>query len=228
MLYLENAKKCFREANDVIIPLLNLNIVGIETEFYHNLAEMIPDRIDVDTLILAIKIALNDDKRLVNSSDAFIAMIPKYIEQCASLEFAEEFRKKYIREVLGIEQDEIPDTDYGINEVEKDVIDISTKDKGEVLAGLYNASIPVGAGFYQYNPASWTKEMGNYYLEHVAEYNNDGSLTLKYLLGRLVHVTFDGDLVYVAAYNYENFPNLAQKVIRACPNVVRANNSNRR
>jgi len=58
------------------------------------------------------------------------------------LEFAREFRKKYNAEVLGLTQEELPNVDYGCTEVEPDVIDISNKDRNEVLAALYNASTP--------------------------------------------------------------------------------------
>lgn len=212
MLILENAKEAFAVSKD---PVFGTNS---ECEFFHLLSEIIPDTIDVDTLILACKIALEEEKRMGRHPENYISIIPQYVSQCASFEFAHEFREKYIREVLGLTQEPLPDVDYGYNEVEKDVIDISNKDKGAVLAALYNASIPVGMGIIEYNPATWDERMGNYYLEHIAEKDSYGNINLHYVMGRLVRCRFEGNLVKVALYNLETEQGLAQKAIATVPN----------
>ena len=100
MLYFENAKESFRSATGTF------NDYSSECQFYHRFAEMIPDKIDVDTLVLAFKIALQDAKREEENTAPFISLIPHYVRQCTSLEFAHEFRKKYNQEVLGLTQEE--------------------------------------------------------------------------------------------------------------------------
>lgn len=218
MLYLEDAPKCFEEARTLFYGN------GHEAEFYHQLAHMLPDVVDVDTLILAIRIALNDEDREERDTVGFIAIIPKYIEQIASKEFSLEFREKYIKEVLGIDKPELPEEDYGIVEIEDDIIDLSDKDKYEVLAFLYNAAIPVGAGFMQYNPSTWDKDTAEYYWNNFAESDEEGNVYFRYVLGRLLHVRFNeiDNYVDVHAYNKENIEGFAQKVISKVPNKSRS------
>jgi len=213
MLYMENARKAFSEACGVFRKN------NQESQFYHKLALMIPDRVDVETLILAIKIALADADREGINTVSFIAIIPQYIRQCASSEFTHEFRKKFNRDVLGLERCELQDVDYGYNEIEKDVIDISNKDRYEVFAALYNASIPVGKGFMNYNPTPWTRDSAKLYFdkyEHAGFY--DETVSFDWVFGRLVPCTFKGNLVYVEAYNLATEDQFAQKVIATVPN----------
>lgn len=213
MLYLENAKECFSSAAGI------LERNNTESEFYHTFAQMIPDRIDVDTLVLAFKIAFQDEQRKGKNTLPYIALVPQYVRQFTSLEFSHEFRKKYNREILGLTQEELPDVDYGYTEVETDVIDISNKDINEVVAALYNASTPVGMGFEQYNPMTWTKEIAAMYLEKFAKPDSNGLITLKWVMGRPLNCKFIDNLVYVAGYNNDNEWGLAQRAIATCPNI---------
>ena len=215
MLLFENAKESFEAASST------MNKYNSESEFYHRLAKMIPDTVDVDTLVLAFKIAFQDACQKQEEYLSFISLVPHYVRQCTSWEFAHEFRKKYNAEVLGLTQEELPDVDYGCNEVEPDVIDMSNKDKNEVLAALYNASTPIGKGFMQYNPMPWTKEIASMYFEQLKQVDNDDVITLKWVMGRPLNCKFIGDLVYVAGYNNDNEWGLAQLVISTCPNIER-------
>ena len=214
MLYLENAKEHFASATDLF------DRYNYESRFYHRLATMIPDKIDVDTLVLAFKIALQDAERKGENTISFIAIIPHYVRQCATPEFAHEFRKKFNREVLGLSQKELPDDDYGYTEVEPNVIDISNKDRNEVLAALYNASTPIGMGFMQYNPMSWTKEIAEMYFDKFGNPNSHGEIVFDYIMGRPVKCIFKNNRVYVGAYNADNEPGLAQRAISTCPNIT--------
>lgn len=213
MLYFENAKECFESASGTIYSY------NLESEFYHEFARMIPDKVDVDTLVLAFKIAFQDAEREGKNTLPFIALVPQYVRQCTCKEFAHEFREKYNKEVLGLDQEPLPDVNYGYKEVEPDVIDISDKDRADVLAALYNASTPVGIGFSQYNPMTWTKEIAEMYFEQFAEPDCYGKINFKYILGRPINCTFDKNLIYVAAYNYDNEFGLAQRAISTCPNI---------
>ena len=218
MLYFENARENFSSATGV------LDSYNSESEFYHKFANMIPDKVDVDTLVLAFKMALQDAERDGENTLSFIALVPQYVRQCTSPEFAHEFRKKYNAEVLGLTQEELPDVDYGYIEVEKDVIDISNKDRNEVLASLYNASTPVGMGFAQYNPMPWTKEIAGMYFEQFGQPDSDGVIAFKWVMGRPLNCKFVDNLVYVAGYNNDNEWGLAQRAIATCKNIEKENN----
>ena len=213
MLFFENAKESFESASGTI------NRYNSESEFYHKFAKMIPDRIDVDTLVLAFKMALQDAEKEGENTLPFIALVPQFVRQCTSPEFAHEFRKKYNAEVLGLTQEELPDVDYGCVEIESDVIDISDKDRNEVLAALYNASTPVGMGFVQYNPMPWTKEIASMYFEQFGQPDKDGVIAFKWVMGRPLNCKFIENLVYVAGYNNDNEWGLAQRAISTCPNL---------
>ena len=213
MLYLEKAREHFSSARSNIG-----DSDDVECDFYRRLALMIPDVIDVDSLILAFKIMFNDANK--KNTESFIACVPKYVEQCASKEFAHEFRKKYIVEVLGLDYWEFDDVDYGCIEVEEDIIDISNKDRGEVLAMLYNASIPMGRGFESYNPLTLTKEMGEIFFDKFGDKSNDGkTVNFDYILGRPIKCSFSENTVNVRGYNNTNQDGLAQRAISACPNI---------
>lgn len=213
MLYFEGAKKSFESAHGT------LRKDNIECEFYHKFAQMIPDRVDVDTLVLAFKIALQDAEREGKNTLPYIALVPHYVRQCTSSEFAHEFRKKYNAEVLGLTQEELPDVDYGYTEVQPDVIDISDKDRYEVLAALYNASTPIGVGFLQYDPMPWNEEMAKMYFERCGQPDAEGGVSFGWVMGRPLNCKFIGNLVYVARYNNDNEWGLAQRAISTCPNV---------
>lgn len=213
MVILENAKKSFAAACG------NLNRYNSESEFYHKIAEMIPERIDVDNLILAFKIALRDEDRRNHNTVGFIALAPMYVDQCENPEFALEFREKYNREILGLTIEKIPDDDYGCVEIDKDIVDISNKSKGAVLAALYNHAVPLGKGFMQYNPLKWTSEMGEAYFDKVGEKNGNGGTKFRYVLGRCLDVLFVDGMIYVAGYNYVNGSGMAQRIIATVPNL---------
>lgn len=213
MLILENAKKSFACACG------NLDRYNSESEFYHKIAEMIPENIDVDNLILAFKMALRDEDRRGHNTVGFIALAPMYVDQCENPEFAAEFRKKYNSEILGLTIEELPEDDFGCVEIDKDVIDISNKSRGAVLAALYNHTVPLGKGFMQYNPLSWTAEMGEAYFDKVGEKHPNGGTNFRYVVGRCLDVLFLDDMVYVAGYNYVNGVGAAQKVIATVPNL---------
>lgn len=211
MFYLENAKEHFALACGNFGE-------NSESVFYHKIANMVPDCVSVEGLILVFKIAFQDAERAHENTTPFIALVPRYIDQFATPEFALEFRKKYNLEILGLTQDALPDVDYGCLEIAPDVIDISSKDRGAVFAALYNASTPVGAGFFQYNPMSWDAEMGEYFFHQFGTERNDGSVYFGYVVGRAVDVLFKDNLLYVRNYNYNNGFGCAQKAVSTVPN----------
>ena len=63
MLYMEDARRAFSEACGTF------NRYNSESEFYHRLAQMIPNRVDVDTLmldsVLHMNLLMNLEKNLI-------------------------------------------------------------------------------------------------------------------------------------------------------------------
>ncbi len=212
MLYIDNAKKRFSTVKEA------LDKSSLNSEFYSIFESIIPDKVDADTLILTLKIVLQDLEREEKNIFSLLSLIPKAVIRCTPPEFYKEFRKKYNNEILGLTQEELPDVDYGYTEVSPEVIDISNKDRNEVLAALYNASIPVGMGFAQYNPMPWTKETAKMYFEQFGQADSTGAIVVKWIMGRPLNCTFADNLVYIAGYNIYNEAGLAQRAIATCPN----------
>ena len=99
----------------------------------------------------------------------------------------------------------------GYIEIDENTIDISNKDKAEVLAALYNHSKPVGMGMAQYDPTPMTKEVAEKILERETSFS--------YLRGRPLYVRFDDNALWIGAYNRDNGKNLAQRAISKCRNI---------
>ena len=215
MSKLENAKKFFSEATSSSI----IAVDDDESTFYHKLAEMIPNTIDAYHLVLAIKIALNDEERRHANIMPYISLIPIYVDRYAKEEFANEFRKLFVSEVLGLSQEQLPEVDYGINEISDGLIDISDKDKYEVFCALYNASTPIGMGFAQYNPMTLTPDMAKMAFEQVGERVANNGIRFGYVLGRPLKCTIYPNRIDVKNYNYHNGKNMGQKAIRTVKNI---------
>ena len=213
MLYMNNARNEFYNAEDIFYR------ISPEVAFYHNLASMIPNKIDVDTLVLACKIAFKDLSRGVKEIPNFSFVVPLYVRQISTPEFAHEFRIKYFQNILGITIKDPPEIDYGYTEVEKDVIDISNKDLNEVIAALYNSSTPSIGGYTEYTPYEWTKREAKIYLKNYAEVLDDGCISLRYVLGRCMFCIISNNLLDVRGYNENNEWGLAQRIIATCPNI---------
>lgn len=212
MLYLENARNNFSAAGSTFAG-------DGESSFYHRVALMIPDKVDVNTLILAMKIALQDEEKSYSNTFGFISLVPRYVDQIATPEFAIEFRKKYLMEVLGLQVNDInEEVDYGCNEIEPDVIDVSSKDLGEVFAALYNASAPIGAGFFQYDSEDWDKSVADrFFVYSYGENYSTQKMSFDYVKGRNMEVTIEDNIIYVKRYNIANGIGLAQRVIKTIP-----------
>lgn len=213
MLLAENIKEHLSEARST------LGYDDIECTIHHDVARIIPDTIDVENLVLAYKIIINEYEREGENPLAFISVIPSYVKQGVSKDFFFEFRKVYTRELIGIALPDYSGEDYGCTEVEEDIIDISNKNKYEVFAKLYNALPPIGMGFAQYNPIPLDEDLAKLVFEKEGKKDSDGSVSFRYVLGRLMPCMFIDNLLYVRAYNYENADGLAQQIVASCKNV---------
>jgi hypothetical protein len=77
------------------------------------------------------------------------------------------------------------------------MIDLSSKDKAEVLAKLYNASKPLGMGFLQADGNDMTTEEARKLLD-------DGQTYFDYLKGRVMKVDLSGDKLDPRLYDRDN------------------------
>lgn len=100
--------------------------------------------------------------------------------------------------------------------MESEAIDISTLDKGSVLAALYNASRPLGMGFMQYDPKPMQPEEATELLKHHTYFD--------YLKGRVMKLDFRGNVLRVDLYDRDNGSGAAQRAIEALQKSADVNN----
>lgn len=228
--YLDNVKQTF------INPPRDVYYEGRDSREFDNfiklLGYVLPNRITPEELIVFMKFLVKDIKdgtcRFLNSRafkktfedyldasgnlDMWMTYMPSFIQSISSYEFNEEFIELFRSSFYHLE-DEQEEKDYGYVEIEPDVIDISNKDKAEVLAALYNYSKPIGMGIVQYDPTPMTVEVARMVLEKMGYY-------FDYLKGRTMKVNLEGDTIWVYRYNADNnHPDLAQKAISTCKNI---------
>ena len=142
----------------------------------------------------------------------YLSYFPLIVDKIASKEFAEEFRTMFT-EIFGEAQPPVDETkeDFGVTIVEEGVVDISNKDKAEVLAALYNNSHPCGLGFLQYNPEPMTIEQARELLQQTTYFD--------YLAGRVMKISLESDTVYTRGYNRDNGDGAAERAISQCRNI---------
>lgn len=230
-VFLENARQSFlRPSKDnIYYEGMSLEELGI---FIKMLAYIVPNKITADELIVYLKFLTKDIKDGVcrfNNSKVFkeyfeqyisyagnfemwMTYLPGFIKEISTPEFYGEFIDLFRSTFYQLESNNSNIQDHGYVEIEKDVIDISNKDKAEVLAALYNHAKPVGMGIVQYDPTPMTKETAELILREIG-------IHFDYLKGRPMKLTLD-DKVFVGAYNRDNDQDgLAQKAISTCRNV---------
>ncbi len=141
-----------------------------------------------------------------------LSYFPLIIDKIASQEFATEFRKLFT-ETFCEAQPPVDETkkDFGVTIVKEGVVDISNKDKAEVLAALYNNSHPHGLGFLHYNPEPMTIDQARELLKETADFD--------YLAGRVMKISLESNTVNTWGYNMDNGDGAAERVISQCRNI---------
>lgn len=84
-------------------------------------------------------------------------------------------------------------------------IDISKKDKAEVLAALYNASRPLGLGFLHFDPTPMTVEEARELLSETTDFD--------YLKGRVMKVDLSGEELETWLYDRDNGEGAAERAL---------------
>lgn len=87
------------------------------------------------------------------------------------------------------------------------LISIRGLDKAAVLAALYNASKPQGAGFMKYNPQPMTRDEAAALLERTPYFD--------YLHGRVMKVDLSGDEFDPWGYDRDDGQGAAEKAVAA-------------
>lgn len=233
-VYIENVRETFlRPSRDVFYE--GRGEMAFD-DFVKMLGYVVPNRLTPEELIVYIKFLIKDieDKtcRFHNSKafkqvfehyllisfnlEMWMTYFPSFIQAFTPPEFYSEFIELFRKSFYQLESEE-ENQDYGCIEIEPDLIDISNKDKAEVLAALYNHSKPIGMGIVQYDPTPMTVEVARMVLEEMG-------YLFGYLKGRTMKVNLEGDTVYVYGYNRDNnYPGLAQKAIATCKNINKDN-----
>lgn len=217
----------------------NLNTAFCDGEknllnFIDVLSLSLSDTVTVDELLFTIQLLIKDIengkcgfhnspsieekfKTLTNklkyrdNLSAVLSFIPRIINQISDTQFFLEFSNKYKKAVLCQFDIEEQTDEYGYIEVDEDVIDISNKDKAEVLARLYNNSQPLAHGVAHYNPTPMTVEVARQILEETTHFD--------YLAGRPLKINLEENIISVLAYNSNNGKKQAQMLISSCRNI---------
>jgi hypothetical protein len=84
-------------------------------------------------------------------------------------------------------------------------VNISKLDKADVLAALYNASIPLGLGILHYNPKPMTHGEAETLLR--------GQTYFDYVQGRVMKIDLSGDELDTYLYDRDNGQGAAVRVI---------------
>lgn len=230
-VYLENVRQIF------LHPPGDIYYEGRDAQEFDNFIKMlgyiVPNQLTPEELMVYLKFLIKDIKdktcRFQNSKpfkdiferyinmghnlDMWMTYFPSFAQAITSDEFYSEFIELFKKSFYQLESEEEKEQDYGCVEIRPDVIDISNKDKAEVLAALYNHSKPIGMGIIQYDPTPMTVEVARMVLEKMG-YSFD------YLKGRTMKVNLEEDTLYVALYNRDNNqPGLAQRAISTCHNI---------
>lgn len=144
--------------------------------------------------------------------DVYIRYFPLIIDEIASEEFAKDFRELF-EDMLCKPWPPVDKNkeEYGVTILENGLVDISNKDKAEVLASLYNNSHPQGLGFHEFRPEPMTLEEAREILKEKAIFD--------YLYGRVMKINLENDLVCTSWYNKVNGEGAAEKAISQCPNL---------
>lgn len=231
-VYLEDAKKIFLSPpEDIIYEGQGLKIFD---NFLKLVGYIIPNKINAEELSVYLNFLVNDIRnqncgfhnsegfkqlftQFKNDSiglDRWLSYLPDYLKRVTPKEFYQEFIGFFKSSFYDLPIEETEE-DYGCIEIEPDVIDISNKNKADVLAALYNHAKPIGMGTVQYDPRPIDRELAEKIIEKMG-------YSFGYLKGRPIKTCLEDNIISVWAYNRDNDEEgLAQRAIATCPNITK-------
>lgn len=139
----------------------------------------------------------------------YISWFPLIVDSFGDEEFANEFRELFERAFCKPQPKAIAKGQFEVKVLEDGRIDISKKDKAEVLAALYNASHPHGYGFLQFDAKPMTEEEARKILSETDCFD--------YLNGRVMKISLAEDVISVYGYDSNNGYGAAARAISGCP-----------
>ena len=141
----------------------------------------------------------------------YMNYFPLIVDELASADFSKEFRK-YFDISFGESLPPIENEgEYDVMVIARDVVDISNKDKAEVLAALYNRAHPRGVGILDYNPSQMSIEEARNLLKENSYFD--------LINGRVMRVNLSSNVLITYAYNRENGDGSAERIISHCRNI---------
>lgn len=142
----------------------------------------------------------------------YLRYFPLVIDEIADIEFSDAFRKSF-ENVFEKPIDKIEKNakTYGVSTLGDNLVDISNKDKAEVLASLYNRSHPDGLGYKEFTPEPLS-------IKEAKELLNSQTV-FDYLKGRIMKVNLSNNVVNTYLYNRDNGEGAAEKAISLCRNI---------
>lgn len=213
MAILENAKEKFKK-------IYEDDYCDTDKHFYYKVSTMVPDEVDPENLVLILKLAIQDYEEDTEELTNVLSVIPHPIREVSTPEFYYELWEIYNYEVMGLTQRvPVPEGKYSCPKINEYLIDISNKNKYAVLAGLYNAAVPIGLGYGSYEPMQWDEMTAEIAFEQIGEKLDDESIFFGWVLGRPLRVRFFENSVYVGTYNNNQAPGLAERVISNIPDI---------
>ena len=141
----------------------------------------------------------------------YLSYFPLIVDKIANKEFAEEFRKLFTNFFGEAQPPEVNKENFGVKIIREGVVDISNKDKAEVLVELYNNSHPQGLGFLQYSSNPMTIDEARDLLNKQTYFD--------YLAGRVMKISLETDEVCTWEYNRDNGDGAAERAISHCRNI---------
>lgn len=139
----------------------------------------------------------------------YMSWFPQIVDSFGDEKFSEEFRELFGKFICTPQPKATAKGQYKVKVLEDGRIDISKKDKAEVLAALYNASHPHGYGFLQFNAEPMSVEEAIEILQETENFD--------YLNGRVMKISLAGDVISVYGYDTNNGEGAAARVIATCP-----------
>ncbi len=214
---LNNASDKFKEASKIKnVPY------EISEDLCGYLSESVSSSITPVQLILLLEDVLDElfvgkniPYKLANEASRimiYLRYFPLVIDKIADIEFSDAFRKTF-ENVFEKPIDKIEENakTYGVTTLDNNWVDISNKDKAEVLASLYNCSHPHGLGYKEFTPEPLS-------IKEAKELLNSQTV-FDYLKGRVIKINLSNSVINTYLYNRVNGEGAAERAISLCRNI---------
>ena len=187
-IYLENVRQIFLKP-----PKDNYyegkGLIAFDN-FVKLLGYIVPNKLTPEELIVYLKFLIKDIKdgvcRFQNSGvfkeifenylplwdnlEVILTYFPSFMQVVSNSQFYMEFIKLFKESFYQLNTEDTKEKTYQCIEIKPDLIDISHKDKAEVLAALYNHSKPIGMGIAHYDPTPMSVDVARMLLKQRGYY----------------------------------------------------------